>query len=119
MPGRNVAQKRGLNRSILAQGWHAFAAMLEYKLAERGGQVFFVDPAYTSQTCSACGCINRESRKSQASFLCVDCGHEAHADVNAAINILRRSPAGVEGAGCGPVEARPGEMLTHLENLAA
>ena len=27
--------------------------------------------------------------------------------------------AGVEGSGCGPVEARTGEMLTHLENLAA
>jgi putative transposase len=111
--------KYGLNRSILAQGWASFATMLSYKLAERGGALYLVNPAYTSQTCSACGSIAKESRKSQASFECIDCGHTAHADINAAINILRRSPAGVEGAGYGPVEAQPGEMVKHLENLAA
>lgn len=116
---RSGRGKRGLNRSILEQGWSIFANMLEYKLAERGGTLHQVNPAYTSQTCSCCGSVNAESRKSQAVFECVDCGHRAHADTNAAINILRRSPAGVEGAGYGPVEARTGEMPTHLENLAA
>jgi len=116
---RSGRGKRGLNRSILNQGWATFAAMLDYKLAERGGVLHFVNPAFTSQTCSSCGSVDARSRKSQAVFECVDCGHRANADVNAAINILRRSPAGVEGSGCGPVEARTGEMLTHLENLAA
>ena len=116
---RSGRGKHGLNRSILNQGWATFAEMLEYKVAERGGQVHYVNPAYTSQTCSSCGSVDARSRKSQAVFECVDCGHRAHADVNAAINILRRSPAGVEGSGCGPVEARTGEMPTHLENLAA
>lgn len=111
--------KRGLNRSILEQGWSIFANMLAYKLEDRGGTLHLVNPAYTSQTCSECGSVNAESRKSQAVFQCVDCGHAAHADTNAAINILRRSPAGVEGAGYGPVEARTGAMLTHRENLAA
>jgi putative transposase len=103
---RSGTGKRGLNRSILEQGWGELARQLEYKLAERGGSVSYVNPAYTSQTCSECGSVARESRKSQAVFECVDCGHRAHADTNAAINIHRRSPAGVEGAGCGPVEAR-------------
>jgi putative transposase len=100
--------KRGLNRSILNQGWGAFATMLTYKLEERGGTLVYVPAAYTSQTCSECGSIDRESRKSQASFHCRHCGHRAHADVNAAINILRGSTPAmrVEGAGCGPVEAR-------------
>lgn len=108
--------KRGLNRSILEQGWGTFATMLEYKLAERGGRVEYVDPRFTSQTCSACGCVARESRKSQAVFRCVECGHSDHADTNAALNIMRRSPACVEGSGYGPVEAR---TLKHIENLAA
>lgn len=111
--------KRGLNRSILEQGWSIFANMLAYKLEDRGGTLHLVNPAYTSQMCSDCGSVNAESRKSQAVFHCVDCGHRAHADTNAAINILRRSPAGVEGAGYSPVEARTGAMLTHRENLAA
>ena len=92
-PGRNVRAKAGLNRSILEQGWHAFEVMLAYKLEERGGTLIKVTPAFTSQTCSACGAIDARSRESQASFDCVHCGYRAHADVNAAINILRRNTA--------------------------
>jgi len=100
------AGKRGLNRSILEQGWTGIERDLAYKLEERGGTLIKVNPAYTSQECSACGTIDKASRESQASFACRHCGFAAHADTNAAINILRRSTAGVEGAGCGPVEAR-------------
>src|SRR5690606_33091117 len=78
-------------RSILNQGWGNFALLLGYKLEERGGALVTVDPSYTSQTCSECGAVDRESRKSQASFVCQHCGFRAHADHNAAINILRRN----------------------------
>jgi putative transposase len=100
--------KRGLNRSILEQGWGAFERTLAYKLEERGGVLVKVDPAYTSQTCSACGTIDKASRKSQASFACRHCGFASHADTNAAINILRRGTASMlaEGSGCAPTETR-------------
>lgn len=88
-PGRNVRQKAGLNRAILENGWHQFETLLSYKLAERGGEVRKVNPAYTSQTCSACGTIDKTSRKNQATFECGHCGHSANADTNAARNILR------------------------------
>jgi putative transposase len=106
--------KRGLNRSILEQGWGDVERCLAYKLEERGGTLVKVNPAYTSQTCSACGTIDKASRESQASFACRHCGFAAHADTNAAINILSRSTACVEGAGYGPVEAR-----TDHDSLAA
>jgi putative transposase len=89
-PGRNVRQKAGLNRSILDQGWGAFRTMLAYKLSERGGRLIEVPAAYTSQTCSCCGVVDAASRKDQARFVCVGCGHEANADTNAALNILKR-----------------------------
>ena len=89
-PGRNVRQKAGLNRAILNQGWQSFETILAYKLEERGGTLTKVDPRYTSQTCSACGCVDRRSRESQARFSCIHCGHEAHADTNAALEIKRR-----------------------------
>lgn len=97
-PGRGVAQKRGLNRAILAQGWGRLTTQLTYKLEERGGHLVFVDPKHTSQTCSACGVVDRRSRESQARFVCVHCAHEDNADVNAAKEILRRGTAwlGVE-----------------------
>jgi putative transposase len=87
-PGVRVAQKRGLNRAILAQGWGELAWMLDYKLAQRGGTLVKVPAAYTSQTCASCGVVDARSRRSQAKFACVACGHAAHADTNAAHNIL-------------------------------
>lgn len=99
--------KRGLNRAILNQGWSAFATKLAYKLEERGGTLTKVNPAYTSQTCSDCGVVDAESRKSQAVFSCTSCGFTENADRNAAIIILRRSTPSmpVEGSGYAPVEA--------------
>ncbi|MDP9847694.1 RNA-guided endonuclease InsQ/TnpB family protein [Streptosporangium lutulentum] len=83
-PGRNVRQKAGLNRGILASGWGRLAARLEDKAP---GRVWKIDPRYTSQTCNACKHVARESRESQALFRCVACKHQDHADVNAAKNI--------------------------------
>lgn len=124
-PGRNVRAKAALNRSILNQGWGSFAAILAYKLEERGGELVFVNPAYTSQTCSECGTVDRESRESQASFACLHCGFRAHADHNAAINILRRStaPTRMEDRHWPTVEVRtigdfPVNLPDHLDGVA-
>jgi transposase len=83
-PGRNVAQKAGLNRGIARSGWGILLRRLEEKAP---GRVEKVPPAYTSQRCSACGHVARESRKSQALFCCVACEFACNADVNAARNI--------------------------------
>ena len=83
-PGRNVRQKAGLNRVILKTGWAALKQMFDYKASE----VIEINPAYTSQTCSACGIIDANSRCSQSEFVCVACGHAQNADLNAARNIL-------------------------------
>jgi putative transposase len=98
--------KRGLNRSILNVGWQTIERMLAYKLEDRGGTLIKTNPAYTSQTCSACGTIDKRSRESQARFACLHCDHEMNADHNAAINILRQGLAGVDGGGYAPDEAR-------------
>ncbi len=83
-PGRNVAQKAGLNRGIMRSGW----GMLVRRLADKApGRVEKVNPVFTSQRCSACGYVAAESRKSQALFACVACSFACNADVNAARNI--------------------------------
>ncbi len=82
-PGTKVKAKSGLNREILNTGWHSVKQMLAYKCLELNE----VNPAYTSQSCNACGFTdpgNRNDRK----FECVACGHADHADLNAARNIL-------------------------------
>jgi transposase len=83
-PGRNVGQKAGLNRSILAAGWSLFATRLHQKAA---GRVEKVNPAYSSQRCSVCGHVDANSRQSQALFACTACGYTSNADLNAAQNI--------------------------------
>ncbi|MGE0049287.1 MAG: RNA-guided endonuclease InsQ/TnpB family protein [Acidithiobacillus sp.] len=90
VPGRKVRQKAGLNKSILDQGWGQLRQMLGYKLQWAGGMLLLVDPAYTSQICPVCGVVDADNRKTQAVFRCQHCGHEDHADVNAAKNILAR-----------------------------
>ena len=99
-PGKNILAKAGLNRSILDQGWAEFRRQLDYKLKANSGHLVTVHPAYTSQTCSACGHCERDNRKTQSLFVCKACGHTAHADINAAINILA---AGHAASACGEV----------------
>jgi transposase len=83
-PGRNVRQKAGLNQGILTSGWGLLVRRLEEKAP---GRVEKVNPAFTSQRCSACGHIASSSRESQALFRCMACGYACNADVNAAKNI--------------------------------
>ena len=92
-PGRKVRQKAGLNKAILDQGWGNFRLYLEYKQIRRGGMVIYVNPAYTSQTCSGCGHVHPDNRKSQSAFVCQACGLTLNADLNAAINISRAGHA--------------------------
>ncbi|MGC5014727.1 RNA-guided endonuclease InsQ/TnpB family protein [Streptosporangium sp. DT93] len=88
-PGTNVAQKSGLNRSILDAGWGVFLTILSYKAESAGRELIAVNPRNISRTCAACGHVAKDNRLTQAEFRCVACAHSAHADVNAAINILR------------------------------
>ena len=110
-PGRRVRQKAGLNPAIVDQGWSLFRTMLDCKLADRGGRLVDVPAAYTRKTCSACGLVEAASRRGQARFICVGCGHAANVDSNAALNILRRADSALK-----PIEGnrykRPGEAGT-------
>jgi putative transposase len=84
--------KAGLNRSIHDAGWGELRAMIDYKAESAGREVIAVDPRNTSRTCSGCGHVSAGNRHG-AVFRCQRCGHEAHADVNAAENILRAGRA--------------------------
>jgi putative transposase len=84
-----AAAKAGLNKSINDAGWGIFLRILAAKAESAGRQVIAVDPRHTSQRCAECGHTAAGNRISQAEFRCQRCSHEAHADINAAINILR------------------------------
>lgn len=76
------------------RNWSYFEmqSMIEYKAKMEGITVRYVNPAYTSQTCSVCGMVGE--RKEQAVFKCMNSscleyGKEVNADFNAARNIAK------------------------------
>jgi putative transposase len=89
-PGKNVKAKSGLNKSILDQGWGNFFRMLGYKQEWSGGVFLQVDPKNTSRACPACGHVSADNRKTQALFLCTECGYTANADYVGAVNVKVR-----------------------------
>jgi transposase len=111
-PGRNVRAKAGLNRSILASGWGLLVRRLEEKAP---GRVEKINPAFTSQRCSACGHIAAGNRESQALFCCMACGYTSNADVNAAKNIAAGHAVTARGGvrDAGPANREP-QLLASL-----
>jgi putative transposase len=104
-PGRNVKAKAGLNRAVLNVAFGEIRRQLEYKCRWYGSELVAVNPAYTSQRCSACGHTESGNRMSQAAFHCLGCGHAENADRNAAKNILEAGfglpAAGSAAEACG------------------
>jgi len=86
-------------------------SFVEYKARAVGIAVEYVNPAYTSQTCSACG--DRGTRAKHR-FEC-DCGFRAHADLNASWNLARigvtavmpRAAVSTPDVGCVACHAAP------------
>ena len=112
-PGRNVAAKTGLNRSLQDAALGRLAHWVLVKAEEAGRRAWLVDPANTSRGCARCGHVDAANRPSRDRFACTRCGHQAHADVNAAVNIAARgaaSDAAWRAAGAPPL-ARPTPRL--------
>lgn len=79
----------GNGKATLDNAWGMFTVMLDYKLQEQGKQLVKIDKFYpSSQTCSACGCINKEVKDlSIRKWECPNCGTVHDRDINAAVNI--------------------------------
>jgi putative transposase len=89
-PGKNVRQKAGLNRSILASTWGQTRTYLYYKARRQGKLCLDVPAHYSSQECAACGHVHKDNRLSQAEFVCQCCGNSDNADRNASQVIAQR-----------------------------
>lgn len=96
---RNLMRNRRLADRIMQQGWGQFATRLQHQ-AERAGLPFErVNPAWTSQDCSACGqrLLDRLTLADRH-FVCPACGLVQDRDTNAANNICDRGfPPAVPG----------------------
>jgi IS605 OrfB family transposase len=82
---RNHRKGKKMNTFLSQWSYHQLETILTYKAETLGIMVKHIDPRYTSQACNQCGVINKNNRKKNK-YSC-ECGWEAHADVNAALNI--------------------------------
>lgn len=96
-PGKNVAQKAGLNREILDTGPAAFLQMLRYK-AEEAGSLFMEAPTRKlkpSQRCPACDAVQKKVL-SERMHIC-PCGHTEPRDAASARVCLNWAMAEASG----------------------
>src|SRR6266567_3243897 len=75
-----------LAKSIADASWSAFFAQLSRKAEEAGRAFVKVNPAYTSQTCSACG-HRQKMPLSERVYHCPCCLLSLDRDLNASLNI--------------------------------
>jgi putative transposase len=84
---RNMLKNPKLAKSIADVSWSMFFTHLLDKAEEAGRVVVRVTPAYTSQTCSACG-HRQPMPLSVRVYECPHCSLVIHRDYNGSLNIL-------------------------------
>ena len=84
----DMTSYRAVNRTLYDTAWVSFLFILSCKAAEAGREFRKVNPAHTSQDCSACE-YRQKMPLSVRVYKCPSCGLELSRDVNAARNIKR------------------------------
>lgn len=83
-----MLKNRFLSKSIQEQLFHEFKRQMEYKCNWNGIRLILADRFYhSSKTCSNCGCIKKDLKLSDRTFICPECGFEIDRDYNASINL--------------------------------
>lgn len=104
---RERVKARRKQRAVLhSWSFSQLRLFLEYKARLAGVLLVTVDPRNTSRACAECGHCEKRNRKTQDKFRCRSCGHESHADLNAAVNIGR--------AACKPAKRDVAVSSEHL-----
>ncbi len=89
-PNKKEGTSKG-KQNFWLSNWSFFQLeqFIEYKAESLGKIMLKIDPAYTSQECSKCGEVNKNSRNG-LKYKCKCCGFELNSDLNAARNIANR-----------------------------
>ena len=101
------------NKGLKRSQYQRVAELVEEKAEERGLWPVEVHPAYTSSTCPECGTRDLDSRESRDTFRCTNCGHDAHADLNAARMIAIRALWNLNGG-----KKTSESLMTYTEGLS-
>jgi IS605 OrfB family transposase len=101
----NIKAGKRVRTRLHRWAFRQLQGFVAYKADAAGLRVVFVDPAYTSQQCSACGAIGKRERHR---FSC-ECGTRLHSDVNASKNIAGFA----EPIGSARAASKPASKFAH------
>lgn len=86
---KNSKFNRKFNNKLQYWSYRQVIDKLKSLSQEEGFYLELIDPAYTSQTCSNCGELDKSARNGEV-YSCKICKCEMDTDINAAINIYNR-----------------------------
>jgi IS605 OrfB family transposase len=86
---RNTAKSLNrADRNLHSWTFYQLQQFIEYKAELAGIKVEYINPKYTSQSCSKCAKVKKSNRK--ANLYSCECGNHIHADLNASRNIANK-----------------------------
>ena len=91
---RNTAKSLNrADRNLHSWTFYQLQQFIEYKAELAGIKVEYINPKYTSQSCSKCAKVKKVNRK--ANLYSCECGNHIHSDLNASRNIANKYLASV------------------------
>ncbi len=82
---KRIRAKKKMRSRLHRWAFAQLQTLIEYKAEFHGLKVLYVNPAYSSQTCSLCGQLGERQRHL---FKCF-CGNQQHSDLNAGRNLCK------------------------------
>ena len=82
----NIKAGRRVRSRLHRWSFRQLQDFVAYKAQAVGIDIKYINPAYTSKSCSVCAAIGTRVKHK---FSCKNCGHLSHSDVNAASNIAK------------------------------
>jgi putative transposase len=86
---RNTAKSLNrADRNLHSWTFYQLQQYIEYKAELAGIKVEYINPKYSSQSCSKCAKVKKSNRK--ANLYSCQCGNHIHSDLNASRNIVNK-----------------------------
>ncbi|MCY3411242.1 MAG: transposase [Candidatus Heimdallarchaeota archaeon] len=87
---RGLRMRRKVTQMLQQIPYKLFKDKLRSKCEDYGIIYKEIDESYSSQTCSNCGVVRKANRIHRGLYRCNSCGRQRNADINGAINIMRK-----------------------------
>jgi len=84
---KGIRKSARYNKWVHRWSFYELQKFIEYKALEKGIRIVYINPAYTSKTCSVCH--DRETIRHSGFIECKTCGHKSDSDFGASKNIAQ------------------------------